>query len=113
MIRTDEATVKRLAGGKGVTVVETRETRDGRSFEEYFTVWLGEGHGLNVGDTARFLGRFSKKVAERNGRTYVDVNVNDATVVEGSLVRAQQPDPTAEWATATPGAGDPWEGGQQ
>jgi hypothetical protein len=91
MIRTEDATVKRLAGGKGVVVTETVTLNDGRTFDEYFTVWLGDGHGLNVGDRARFLGRFSKKITEKGDKTYVDINLNDATVVEGTLVRGTPP----------------------
>ncbi|WP_291053683.1 hypothetical protein [Herbiconiux sp.] len=88
MIRTEDATVKRLAGGKGVVVTEVVTLNDGRTFDEYFTVWLGDGHGLAVGDRARFLGRFSKKVTEKGDKTFVDVNLNDAKVVDGTLVKA-------------------------
>jgi hypothetical protein len=100
MIRTEEATVKRLAGGKGVVVTETITKRDGGAFEDYFTVWLGDGHGLQVGDKARFLGKFSKKVTEKDSRTFVDINVNDAKVVEGTLVKAAPAAESGDWGSS-------------
>lgn len=97
-IRTQMATVTRLAGTKGVTLKETVRVGE-REFSLYFTAWLGEGHGLNVGDSARFHGEFSWKKTERNGNTYVDLNLNRATILEGTLERAAQPE---SWV----GAGD-------
>ena len=90
-IRTQRATVARLAGSKGVTVKETTTVGE-REFSTYFTVWLGDGHGLNVGDSARFYGDLSVKKNERNGTTYFDLNINRATVLEGTLERAAQPE---------------------
>lgn len=93
-LRTQMATVTRLAGSKGVVVKET-VTAGEREFSLYFTAWVGEGHGLNVGDSARFVGDFSWKKTERNGRTYVDLNLNRASMMDGTLERADdQPEPS-------------------
>jgi len=95
-IRTQQATVKRLAGGKGVVVEEI--TKDGdREFKAYFTVWLGDGHGLSVGDAARFYGQHSVKKTEKDGKVYVDVNINRGQVVADTLVKAQ---PREAWGAA-------------
>jgi hypothetical protein len=100
-VRTYPARVTRLAGAKGVAVEEIR--RDGeREFKSFFTVWLGEGHGLQVGDEARFYGQLSVKKTEKGDRVYVDVMVNNGQVVEGSLVRGV---PAESWR---PGGGGEW-----
>lgn len=100
-IRTQKATVQRLAGSKGVTVKETTIVGE-KEFSLYFTVWLGEGHGLNVGDVARFYGEFSWKKTEKNGNTYVDLNLNRGQVLEGTLERAEPP---AAWTGGEQGSG--------
>lgn len=100
-VRTYPARVTRLAGSKGVAVEEVR--RDGeREFKSYFTVWLGEGHGLQVGDEARFYGQLSVKKSEKGERVYVDVMINGGRVVEGSLVRAER---SESWVPSGEGAG--------
>jgi hypothetical protein len=108
-IRTDVAVVKRLAGAKGVVVAETHQKRDGSgTVDEYYTVWLGEGHGLRVGDRARFYGKHSKKVTEKNGHTYVDVVLNEGQVVS-EVERAQQQDANAAGWDAAPPADGGWQ----
>lgn len=96
-IRTQIATVKRLAGGKGVTVEEVVKVGD-REFKSFFTVWLGDGHGLSVGDRARFYGQLSVKKTEKDGKTYVDLNLNQAQIVADTLEKAQ---PRESWMPAT------------
>jgi hypothetical protein len=104
-IRTHLATVKRMAGSKGVTVEEVVRSGE-REFKSYFTVWLGDGHGLSIGDQARFYGELSTKKTEKGGRTYFDLNLNNAQVVAGTLVK---PEPRGSWEVgAEPGAGSVW-----
>jgi hypothetical protein len=109
-VRTGMATVERLAGAKGVGIDEVQTSASGNDFHLHMTVWLAENHGLQVGDRARFWGRLSTKTREYNGKTYVDVNLNDGQVLAGTLERkAQTEDATAgAWATATPGEAADW-----
>lgn len=93
-IRTSLATVIRLAGGKGVVVEEITLSGD-REYKSYFTAWLGEGHGLIVGDQARFQGQISTKKTEKDEKIYFDVNMNQATVVEGTLIK--KPETRSSW----------------
>jgi hypothetical protein len=103
--RTQEATVKRLLGDKGVSVEEVI-TKGERQFTTYFAVWLNEGHGLNVGDRARFYGQLSTKKTEKDGKVYFDLNLSDGQVVSDVVRAPQRQDANAApWETATPGQG--------
>lgn len=104
-VRTHLATVKRMAGGKGVTVEEVVQSGE-RQFKSFFTVWLGDGHGLNVGDQARFYGELSTKKTEKDGKTYFDLNLNQGQVVAGTLVKHE---PVGSWEPgAESSAGSAW-----
>lgn len=93
-IRTSLATVIRLAGGKGVVIEEITHSGD-REYKSYLTAWLGEGHALVVGDQARFQGLMTTKKSEKDGNIYFDVNMNQAKVVEGTLVK--KPETRTSW----------------
>lgn len=104
-IRTGTSKVERLVGGKGVAIVETTSSTSGADFKLHMTAWLRENHGLQVGDSARFGGFLGVKKREVGDKVYVDINLNNAQVIAGTLQRAElQEDATAgDWNTATPG----------
>ncbi|WP_157509473.1 hypothetical protein [Glaciibacter superstes] len=102
--RTNEATVKRLVGGKGVSIEEVITGDNGQEFKSFFTVWLGDGHGLNVGDRARFYGQLSAKRTEKEGRVYFDMQLSRGQVVSEVVRAPQQQDANAApWETTQPG----------
>lgn len=92
-VRTGPATVKRLLGDKGVSVEEVRVDGE-REFKSYFAVWLQPGHGLQIGDEARFYGQLGVKKTEKDDKVYVDVSISRAQIVEGSLKQKPQDDGT-------------------
>ena len=110
-VRTNPATVTRIVGSRGVAIEEVTGEKDGKEFKNRFTVWVGEGHGLNEGDKARFYGEIGMKSREHNDKTYWDMVISKAQVLEGTLVRAPRPAPedanASSWETATPG--EPWQ----
>lgn len=114
-VRTNMATVERLVGGKGVAIVEVTTYQTSQEFKMHATVWLGEGHGLQVGDRARFYGQLRAKTREYQGTWYADVSLSDAQVLPGTLERKPQTeDATAgAWKTATPGEAAAWSEAQQ
>lgn len=76
---------------------EVSTSRDGREFKMYFTVWLGEGHGLRVGDSARFTGSLGAKTREYDGKTYMDLSISNgrydpATLKSSNDVSQAMPD---------------------
>ncbi|WGD38492.1 hypothetical protein [Lysinibacter sp. HNR] len=87
-VQTSAATVVRLVGLKGVAVEEVSTSRTGVEYTQRLTVWLGEGHGLNVGDKAKFSGLLSVKTREYNDKTYADVALSNGRYDPESLMYA-------------------------
>lgn len=79
--------------GKGLAVHEEFDKNDGTKGKSYFTVWLDEDEGFEVGDTISGGGRHSAKVssydAQVDGETVkrhsADVSINGFKVKEDSL----------------------------
>jgi hypothetical protein len=102
--RTQPATVTRIVGQKGVAIEEVTGERDGKEFKNYVTVWVGDDHGLQVGDKARFYGEVQLKTREHNGQKYTDLVLSNAQVLEGTLVKAPRQESGSGWAADEPGA---------
>lgn len=69
--------------GKGASVVETFNKRDGTEGKSYYTAFFDAPHGLSEGATGKFSGLLSTKAREYedkegNTRTAVDVVLNSA-----------------------------------
>ena len=75
--------------GKGLAVHEEFEKQDGTTGKSYYTVWLDEDEGFEVGDTISGGGRHSAKVSsyDKDGETRhsADVSINGFKVKEDSL----------------------------
>ena len=69
--------------GKGASVVETFQKRDGTEGKSYYTAFFDEPHGLDEGATGKFSGLLSAKAREYqdkdgNARVSADIVLNSA-----------------------------------
>ena len=69
--------------GKGASVVETFQKRDGTEGKSYYTAFFDEPHGLEEGATGKFSGLLSAKAREYqdkddNRRVAADIVLNSA-----------------------------------
>ena len=66
---------------KGFILIESYKTRDGEPIQKKYKVWSDEPVSEN--ETLTVSGIFSAKIAEYNGVTYVEVNVNQPRIERG------------------------------
>jgi hypothetical protein len=69
--------------GKGASVVETFQKRDGTEGKSYYTAFFDAPHGLSEGSTGKFSGLLSAKAREYedkegNNRVTADIVLNSA-----------------------------------
>lgn len=80
-------TVGRVADGRFTIEVK----REGRQYPDYVTVWSKDIY-VEQGDRISVKGWVSWKKTERDGKTYVDVSVNNGKVEAHEKQRAAAPD---------------------
>jgi uncharacterized protein (DUF736 family) len=88
-------TVGRVDDGRFTIEVKLSTTAQ---YPDYVTVWKPT-FTVATGDRITVRGRFTWKKVEKDGKTYVNVSVNDATILEREQTG---PAPTEDWATSAP-----------
>lgn len=94
----NNATVNRtFFEGKGASIKETFQKRNGETGAVYFTAFFEEPHGLSEGDTGKFSGLLSARVNEyeKDGETRrsADIVLNNTRfeAAEGQSSDAEKP----------------------